>query len=131
VPNDALDSAEEHEHVTFTRTEWLGNPTSTAFGTPKVPPRIKPKIEGMKAILVETEVFLALKAKTRDITGITPKIDVAEVINAALLLAAEDAATWSRVLARLADHRAEQASKLRERLTANTLRTEPNEEREL
>jgi hypothetical protein len=131
VSNDDSESAGEGENVTFSREEWLLDRTSTAFGLLKATPRTKERREGVKAILVETETFLALKAKTRDITGITPKIDVAEVINAALLLAAEDDAIWSHVLACLADHRTEQASKLRERLTANTLRPEPNGEREL
>jgi hypothetical protein len=127
VSNDHPERAGEHENVTFTRTDWLLAPTSTAFGLTKATPRIKPKREGVKAILVETEVFAALKAKTRDLADITPKIDVAEVINAALLLAAEDEATWACVIARLVDRRAEQLAQWRERLAAmaTTPRAEP------
>jgi hypothetical protein len=88
MSNDYQESAGGEEHVTFSRTEWTGQPRSIAFGMPKVAPHIKPKLKGMKAILVETETFVMLKAKTRDLTDITPRIDVAEVINAALLLAA-------------------------------------------
>jgi hypothetical protein len=132
MSNDYPESTGEDEHVTFSRTEWTREPRSIAFGMPKVPPRIKPKVDGMKAILVETEIFVDLKVKTQGITRIMPRIDVAEVINAALLLTAEDEALWSRVIARLIEYRAEQASKLRERLTTtNTLPPEPNEEREL
>jgi uncharacterized protein YdhG (YjbR/CyaY superfamily) len=86
-----------HEQVSFTKEEWTEAATSTAFGLAKAKVNVKPKVAGMKAILVHDESFKRCKGALKFFTDFRPALDLPELISAMIDVCTADAEVMKKV----------------------------------
>jgi hypothetical protein len=77
------------ERVTFSRQDWEKSAASAAFGITKTRPAVKPKIPGLKAILIADDTFEDMKLWAKSLTN-RPAIDLPELASAALSIVMAD-----------------------------------------
>lgn len=77
------------DQVMFSREEWGKNAASTAFGITKMRPAVKPKIPGLKPLLVADDTFNELKQWAKSLNN-RPVIDLPELGSAALRIVMAD-----------------------------------------
>lgn len=104
---DAM-KGETPERATFSRQEWEQSAASAAFGITKTRPAVKPKIPGLKAILIDDNTFNNLKLWAKSLSN-RPVIDLPELASAALGIVMADEELKSKAVKELLSHRIRKA----------------------